>query len=58
MESRERKYTEGQESSVDLSDKNRGIRRDFNPSYEPIKKDSFGANPYSNDCCRCNPQRC
>ena len=58
MESKEGPYVEKQESSVDLSDRSKVIGRDFNPSYEPIKKDSFGANPYSADCCRCNPQRC
>lgn len=58
MEKTDRKYVERQESSVNLDDGNRKIRKDFNPSYEPINKDYFGANPYSADCCRCNPQRC
>ena len=29
----------------------------FNPSYE-IMNETYGVNPYSIDCCRCNPQRC
>lgn len=29
----------------------------FNPSYEVIEE-TYGTNPYSTDCCRCNPQRC
>ena len=29
----------------------------FSPSYE-VLEESFGANTYSTDCCKCNPQRC
>jgi len=51
------------ETSKIKKDKNLIVRdefaekTEFNPSYE-VMNESYGVNPYSVDCCRCNPQRC